>query len=76
VYNQLIIKEEVAPGADHFPDAHDDVAVIRYVNQLSRDDCRRIYPGIAGKDPRSARLAADGFPQEGRRSSFGQAESV
>ena len=76
VYNQLIVKEEVAPGADHFPDAHDDLAVIRYVNQLSREDCRRIYPRIAGKDPGAARLAADGFPQGDGRSSIGQADPV
>ena len=76
VYNQLIVKDEVAPGADHFPDAHDDVAVIRYVNQLSREDCRRIYPRIAGKDPRSARRAAAGFPGADGGHRFGEAEPV
>lgn len=76
VYNQLIVKEEMAPGVDGFPDAHDDVDVIRYVNRLSREDCRRLYPRIAGKDPRSARLAAGGFPPADGGHRFGEAESL
>lgn len=76
VYNQLIVKEEVAPGADGFPDAHDDLAVIRFVNRLSRDECRRLYPRIAGKDPRSARLAAYGFSRPGSDTLSREAESL
>lgn len=58
VYNQLITKEEQTPEDGGFPDADDDLAVIRYVNRLSLEGCRRLYPTIAGKSPPAARLAA------------------
>lgn len=61
VYNQLILKEEVAPGEDGYPDAHDDLTVIGYVNRLSLEDCRNLYPRMAGKDAAAARLAANRF---------------
>jgi hypothetical protein len=62
VYNQLIFKEEIPPGRQAYPDTRDDLAVIQYVNRLTYEDCRRLYGRIAGKDPRAARRAADGFP--------------
>jgi hypothetical protein len=62
IYNQLIVKEEIPPGRQAYPDARDDLAVIQYVNQLDYEDCRRLYGRIAGMDPRAARQAADGFP--------------
>jgi hypothetical protein len=58
VYNQLIVKEEVMPEDGRFPDAQEDLAVIRYVNRLSLDDCRRLYPRIAGKSYHASRAAA------------------
>jgi hypothetical protein len=62
IYNQLVIKEEIPPGREAYPDARDDLAVIQYVNHLEYEDCRRIYGRVAGMDPRTARRAADGFP--------------
>jgi hypothetical protein len=62
VYNQLIVKEEVSPGREAYPDARDDLMVIQYVNQLDYGDCRRLYGRIAGLESQAARRAADGFP--------------
>jgi len=62
VYNQLVVKEEISPGDDPYPDARDDLSVIPYVNRLRLDDCRRLYGRIAGMEPYSARQAAGGFP--------------
>ena len=65
VYNQLIVKEEMRPGREAFPDARDDLAVIRYVNRLSYRDCRRLCGRIVDLDPQAARRAARGFPLPG-----------
>jgi len=61
VYNQLAVKEEMRPGRDAYPDAHDDRAVIQYVNQLSYEDCRRCHGRIAGMDPMAARRSVGGL---------------
>jgi hypothetical protein len=65
VYNQLSVKEEMAPNDDGYPDARDDLSVIQYVNRLSVDDCRQLYGRIAGMAPVAARQAAGGFPAIG-----------
>ena len=65
VYNQLVVKDEMSPGDDPYPDARDDLTVIRYVNRLSLDDCRRLYGRIAGMAPYSARQTAGGLPAIG-----------
>lgn len=65
VYNQLSVKEEMAPDDDGYPDARDDLSVIQYVNRLSLDDCRRLYGRIVGMTPYSARQAAGGLPAIG-----------
>jgi hypothetical protein len=75
VYNQLSIKEEMASGDDRYPDAHDDLFVIQYVNRLSFDDCRHLYGRIAGMAPHSARQAAGGFPV-GRELGVAEREGV
>jgi hypothetical protein len=62
VYNQLSVKEEMAPNDDGYPDARDDLSVIQYVNRLSIKDCRQLYDRIAGMAPVAARQAAGGFP--------------
>jgi hypothetical protein len=62
VYNQLSVKEEMAPDDDGYPDARDDLSLIQYVNRLSVDDCRQLYGRIAGMAPYAARQAAGGFP--------------
>jgi hypothetical protein len=62
IYNQLVVKEEIRPSRDAYPDAHADLAVIQYVNQLDYGDCRRLYSRIAGMDPWTARRSAGGFP--------------
>ena len=65
VYNQLSVKEEIAPEDDGYPDARDDLSVIQYVNRLSFDDCRHLYGRIVGMEPVAARQAAGGFPAIG-----------
>ena len=62
IYNQLVVREELPPGQETYPDARDDLRVIQYVNRLDYEDCRQLYGRIAGRDPRAARRAADGFP--------------
>ena len=43
VYNQLVSKEEQPIKDGGFPDAREDIDVIRAVNRMSLDTCRRRY---------------------------------
>jgi hypothetical protein len=43
IYNKLILKEEIAVDADTYPHTRDELAVGSVTDQLSLDDCRKLY---------------------------------
>ncbi len=43
IYNKLILKEEIADDADTYPHTRDELEVGSVTDQLSLDDCRRLY---------------------------------
>ena len=44
IYNKLILKEEIAADTDTYPHTRDELEVGSVTDQLSLDDCRRLYP--------------------------------
>ena len=46
IYNKLILKEEIAADAGTFPHTRDELEVGSVTDQLSLDDCRRLYPRV------------------------------
>jgi len=46
IYNKLILKEEIAADADDYPHTRDELEVGSVTDQLSLDDCRRLYPRV------------------------------
>lgn len=46
IYNKLILKEEIAADAETFPHTRDELEVGSVTDQLSLDDCRRLYPRV------------------------------
>jgi hypothetical protein len=42
----LILKEEIAADVDTYPHTRDELEVGSVTDQLSLDDCRRLYPGV------------------------------
>jgi hypothetical protein len=43
IYSKLILKEEIAVDADTYPHTRDELAVGSVTDQLSLDDCRKLY---------------------------------
>jgi hypothetical protein len=46
IYNKMIHKEEIAADADSYPHTRDELEVGSVTDQLSLDDCRRLYPWV------------------------------
>ncbi len=46
IYNKLILKEEIAADADTYPHTRDELEIGSVTDQLSLDDCRRLYPRV------------------------------
>ncbi len=46
VYNKLILKEEIAADTETYPHSRDELEVGSVTDQLSLDDCRRLYPRV------------------------------
>jgi hypothetical protein len=46
IYNKLILKEEIAADAHTYPHTRDELEVASVTDQLSLDDCRRLYPWV------------------------------
>lgn len=46
IYNKLILKEEIAADAETYPHTRDELEVGSAIDQLSLDDCRRLYPRV------------------------------
>ena len=46
IYSKLILKEEIAADAGAYPHTRDELAVGGATDQLSLDDCRRLYPRV------------------------------
>jgi len=61
-YNQLVSMEEAPPGGDTFPDAREDMRVIRMVNRLTWDDCRRLHAQFQGLNSLAARRRLVNLP--------------
>ncbi|MDJ0809828.1 MAG: hypothetical protein QNJ01_06985 [Desulfobacterales bacterium] len=62
VYNRLIVKDEIAPGDDPFPDAAEEIRVIGLVDRLALPECRRLYERLRGLKPLAARRRLAGLP--------------
>ena len=43
IYNKLILKEEIADDLDTYPHTRDEIEIGSVTDQLSLDDCRRLY---------------------------------
>lgn len=63
IYTQLVLKEEMAPGGDAFPDAREEMQVITLVERLSIKDCRRLHAKFKGLKSLAGRRAAVGLPE-------------
>ncbi len=63
IYTRLILKEEISPGVDAFPDAREEMQVIALVDRLSLEDCRRLHAQFKGLDSLTARRALVGLPE-------------
>jgi len=61
-YNQLVSMEEAAPGDDTFPDAREDMRVIRMVNRLAWDDCCRLHAQFEDLNSLAARRQLVNLP--------------
>lgn len=61
-YNQLVSMDEAPTGGETFPDAREDMRVIRMVNRLSRDDCRRLHAQFCGLNSLAARRRLVNLP--------------
>ena len=46
IYNKLILKEEIAADADTYPHTRDELEVGDATDQLSMDECGRLYPRV------------------------------
>jgi hypothetical protein len=62
IYNRLIIKEELAPGEDPYPDAAEEIRVIDLVEGLTLADCRRLHAHLHGIKSLAARRRWMGLP--------------
>ena len=63
IYTQLIVKEEISPDGDAFPDAREEIRVISLVDRLSLEACRRLHMQFKGLNSLAARRAAVGLPE-------------
>ena len=63
IYTQLIMKEEILPDTDAFPDAREEMRVIALVDRLSREACHRLHIKFKGLKSLAARRAAVGLPE-------------
>jgi hypothetical protein len=63
IYTQLIMKEEMAPDADAFPDAREEMRVITLVDRLSLEACRRLHAQFKGLKSLAVRRAVVGLPE-------------
>lgn len=55
IYNKLILKEEIATDAETYPHTRDELEVGSVTDQLSLNDCRRLYPRVRRASTRSSR---------------------
>ncbi len=62
IYNRLIVKDEIAPGDDPFPDAAEEIRVIGLVDRLGLPECGRMYERLRGLKPLAARRRLAGLP--------------
>jgi hypothetical protein len=63
IYTQLVLKEEISPGVDAFPDAREEMRVIGLVDRLSLDDCRRLHARFKHLKSLAGRRAMVGLPE-------------
>ena len=55
VYSKILQKEEISGDISQLPHLNDELACIQTVNQLSLDDCRKLFPLIRRTDSHAAR---------------------
>ncbi|MCJ8501553.1 hypothetical protein [Desulfatitalea alkaliphila] len=61
IYNKLILKEEIAADADTYPHTRDELEVGSVTDQLSLDDCRRLYPLVRRASTPTSREIVAGY---------------
>lgn len=61
IYAKIIQKEEVDGGEQSFPHVRDECRVIKTVNTLSLNDCRRLYKEIFSLSTHEAQDAVQGY---------------
>jgi hypothetical protein len=57
VYSKILLKQETENATGTFPHLRDELACIRAADQLSFEDCRRLFPLIRRASTSEARLA-------------------
>jgi hypothetical protein len=55
IYSKIVEKDELDEDRRRFPHLRDELACIRIVNQISLDDCRRLFPLVHRAKSRDAR---------------------
>ena len=65
IYNRLVIKDEMAPGEELFPDAAEEIIVIDRVERLTLAACRRLHAQLQGIKSLAARRRLMGLPMPG-----------
>jgi hypothetical protein len=67
IYNRLILKEEITPAADPFPDAAEEIKIIDMVERLTLVTCRRLYERLRGIKSLAARRRLMGLSMPVKR---------